>query len=152
MIYKKYILCFIFLAVVFLAFYIWVNSKWYHWKEVNSFKNDPKTYIELNNNSNDEGGVEKILFHLGELVRKGEIEYKEFHFAKVASSSEEILQNIKKKVPNLVWIQVFDIGKKNQTFYLCKVWAKHADMEKIRGIWLSNKNSSMSIETNESNN
>jgi len=119
-------LCVLSIAAV-VSYFIVINTAWYHWREFNNFKSDPKTYMK----SND---ADDVWHHMNELVRLGKMEYCEFYINKTSSSSE-IVKSIKEKFPNYVWLQI--LSSENQITigsnkYLVKLWAKRNDMRLIR--------------------
>ena len=119
-------LCVLFMATV-VSYFIIINTAWYHWREFNNFKNDPRTYMKSNE-------VDDICHHMNELVRLGEMEYCVCSVSKVYPSSE-IIKSIKEIFPSLMWIQIFPYEFKITTKskkYLIKLWANKNDMILIK--------------------
>ena len=56
------------IALFVSGYFILINSTWYHWREVNRFKKNHKSYGDLGEGS-------KIYYHFDKLIAKGEIEH-----------------------------------------------------------------------------
>jgi hypothetical protein len=119
------------------SYFIIINSAWYSWREINRFKKNPKSYGDLG-----EGG--KIYPYFDNLVAKREIEHSQIPIA-ISFSSGEVIEDIKRKFPSLIWIRIHQHEAQiSDEYYNLYIWAKSGDAALVKDYiakkgWLSQR-------------